>query len=91
MKARIFVSLFAATLFPLAALAHDCSGGKDGGMDATGNQCNSEQVVTAAPSEAAASTQQPGVARAKAKERVVRANAEQTAANGPLRKRARQG
>ena len=34
--------LLAAVSFALAgaAYAHDCSGGTDGGMDATGNECN---------------------------------------------------
>lgn len=32
-----------------AAHAHDCSGGSDGGMDATGNQCNETLAIAAAP------------------------------------------
>lgn len=40
MNAKLPLSIVAAALFSLPACAHDCSGGPDGGMDATGNQCN---------------------------------------------------
>lgn len=45
MKAKVLLPLIAATLFSLSAHAHDCSGGADGGMDATGNQCNDPVAV----------------------------------------------
>jgi hypothetical protein len=34
-----------AAFIPAAAHGHDCSGGAEGGMDATGNQCNPESVA----------------------------------------------
>ena len=40
----------AAVLLAASAQAHDCSGGNDGGMDATGNQCNEPARLTAAAS-----------------------------------------
>jgi hypothetical protein len=46
MNTKLLISVIAATLLPIAAYAHDCSGGTDGGMDATGNQCNGSTVVT---------------------------------------------
>ena len=46
MSAKLLITVIAAALLPLAAHAHDCSGGADGGMDATGNQCNAEDVWT---------------------------------------------
>jgi hypothetical protein len=51
MNAKLLLPVIAAALFPLGAYAHDCSGGADGGMDATGNQCNAEIVASAASSE----------------------------------------
>jgi len=51
MNAKLLLPIIAAALFPLGAYAHDCSGGADGGMDATGNQCNAEIVASAASSE----------------------------------------
>jgi hypothetical protein len=45
MKAKVLLPLIAATLFSLSAHAHDCSGGPDGGIDATGNQCNDTVAV----------------------------------------------
>ncbi|MFO1302942.1 MAG: hypothetical protein U1F54_04375 [Burkholderiales bacterium] len=43
----------AALVLAASARAHDCSGGTDGGMDATGNQCNEPaRVVAAAPAPA---------------------------------------
>jgi hypothetical protein len=53
MNAKLLIAVIAAALFPLAAHAHDCSGGADGGMDATGNQCNAESVATAGLSDRA--------------------------------------
>ena len=48
MRIRLLLSVIAtAALTPLATYAHDCSGGTDGGMDATGNQCNGWPVVRA--------------------------------------------
>lgn len=43
-------ALIAAAALAIAASAHahDCSGGNDGGMDATGNQCNEPGSVVAA-------------------------------------------
>jgi hypothetical protein len=43
----------AALLLSAASHAHDCSGGADGGMDATGNQC-SPAGSAVAPAETAA-------------------------------------
>jgi hypothetical protein len=40
MNAKFLIPIIAGTFFTLSAQAHDCSGGTDGGMDATGNQCN---------------------------------------------------
>jgi len=37
----------AAFLLAATAHSHDCSGGADGGMDATGNQCNDPASVVA--------------------------------------------
>ena len=54
MKAKVFLPLIAATLFSISAHAHDCSGGADGGIDATGNQCNDTvAVATIASSDSA--------------------------------------
>jgi len=40
MNAKLLVPFVAAMFFSISAHAHDCSGGANGGMDATGNQCN---------------------------------------------------
>ena len=56
MKAHLLLPVIVASLFPLAAYAHDCSGGGDGGMDATGNQCNGEIAAMVAASDRATST-----------------------------------
>lgn len=40
MNARLLIPIMVGTLLTISAQAHDCSGGTDGGMDATGNQCN---------------------------------------------------
>jgi hypothetical protein len=54
MNARLLVPLVAAMFFSVSAHAHDCSGGVNGGMDATGNQCNDAvAVATLAPSAGA--------------------------------------
>jgi len=45
MNARFLISVIAGSLFALSAQAHDCSGGNEGGMDATGNQCNEATAV----------------------------------------------
>ena len=54
MNARLLVPLVAAMFFSLSAHAHDCSGGANGGMDATGNQCNDAIAVAAVASSAGA-------------------------------------
>jgi len=59
MNAKLLITVIAAALFPLAGHAHDCSGGADGGMDATGNQCNAEDVWTARLSDRATSASTP--------------------------------
>ena len=58
MNAKLLLPIIAAALLPLAAYAHDCSGGTaDGGMDATGNQCNAEIVApVASPARAVAAS-----------------------------------
>jgi len=43
-------------LFAGTAFAHDCSGGPDGGMDATGNQCSQSDAVVAGAAAPAAKT-----------------------------------
>ncbi len=54
MNARLLVPFVAAMFFSISAHAHDCSGGVNGGMDATGNQCNDAvAVASAAPSDGA--------------------------------------
>lgn len=45
MNAKFLIPIIAGTLFTLSAEAHDCSGGTDGGMDASGNQCNDATSV----------------------------------------------
>jgi len=45
MNAKFLLSTVAGMLFTLSVHAHDCSGGTDGGMDATGNQCNDVAAV----------------------------------------------
>jgi len=79
MNAKLLLPVIAAALFPLGAYAHDCSGGADGGMDATGNQCNAEIVASAASSERPAwtSTRVPNteVKKAVTKERIATRNA----------------
>lgn len=57
MNAKVLISIVAGTLFSLSAHAHDCSGGTDGGMDATGNQCNgavATDVSSSRPASASA-------------------------------------
>jgi hypothetical protein len=49
MNARLLTTVIAAAIFPLQAHAHDCSGGTEGGMDATGNQCNADTLATPGP------------------------------------------
>jgi hypothetical protein len=46
MNAKPLIPLIAAMFFSLSAHAHDCSGGTNGGMDATGNECNDTATVT---------------------------------------------
>lgn len=53
MNLRHTLTAAAAVLLAATAQAHDCSGGTDGGMDATGNQCNEPaSFVAAAPASA---------------------------------------
>lgn len=53
MNLRHTLTAAAALVFAAAVQAHDCSGGAEGGMDATGNQCNDPAaVVAAAPAPA---------------------------------------
>ena len=56
MKAKLLSAVVVFWLVSPAAHAHDCSGGADGGMDATGNQCNREIAATPDSSDRAAST-----------------------------------
>lgn len=51
MKSKLLIAVIAAAFFPLAAFANECSGGADGGMDATGNQCSAPATVTSASSD----------------------------------------
>lgn len=56
----------AALLLAASAHAHDCSGGTDGGMDATGNQCNEPaRVAAAAPAPAKSEAARPATASAR--------------------------
>ncbi len=68
MNAKLPLSMIAAALFSLSAHAHDCSGGPDGGMDATGNQCNAVASAPVASSDAPAraSARLPSVEAPKA-------------------------
>jgi len=50
MNARLLIPLIAVTLFSLPAHALECSGGANGGMDATGNQCNDAAAIATAAS-----------------------------------------
>jgi len=59
MNAKLLIAAFAAALFSLSAHAHDCSGGANGGMDDTGNQCNDPPAVTIASSNDATSASTP--------------------------------
>ena len=57
MKANCLIAVVVSSLFPVSAYAHDCSGGAaDGGMDATGNQCNREIAATASSLDRAATS-----------------------------------
>ena len=49
MNAKLLVPVVAAMFFSISAHAYDCSGGTNGGMDATGNECNdTASLVTVA-------------------------------------------
>jgi hypothetical protein len=48
MNLRHILTAAAGLLLAAAVQAHDCSGGTEGGMDATGNQCNDPATVVAA-------------------------------------------
>jgi hypothetical protein len=69
MDARSLIPFVAATLFSLSAHALDCSGGANGGMDATGNECNGATAGTVALSGGAKfpSARAPKVATNKAR------------------------
>jgi hypothetical protein len=69
MNAKLLIPLIAATLFSLPAYALDCSGGANGGMDVTGNQCN-DPVVAATPAsfESVATPPPAGASNAAAKQ-----------------------
>jgi hypothetical protein len=61
-------TLITAAALVLAASAHaqDCSGGKDGGMDATGNECNQPApIVPAAQTPAKSVAARPTTAAAR--------------------------
>jgi hypothetical protein len=61
-------ALITAAALVLAASAHaqDCSGGKDGGMDATGNECNQPApIVAAAQPPAKSVSARPTIAAAR--------------------------
>ena len=45
MNAKLLIPFVAAALFSLPAHALDCSGGANGGMDATGNECSNATTV----------------------------------------------
>jgi hypothetical protein len=47
MNAKFLISIIAGALFTLSAHAHDCSGGANGGMDATGNECTRDASAVA--------------------------------------------
>ena len=56
MNAKSLIAVCLSWLCPLAVYAHDFSGGADGGMDATGNQCNDVRAAKFAPSDRAETT-----------------------------------
>jgi len=66
MKAKLLLAIVVSSLVPLAVYAHDCSGGADGGMDATGSQCNGEIAATPASSGRVASARTMKLAARKA-------------------------
>ena len=55
MNVKLLIPFVAATLFSVSAHAHDCSGGPNGGMDATGNECSDATTVAAVASSDGAS------------------------------------
>ena len=66
MKSKVLIATIVVALFPLAAFANECSGGTDGGMDATGNQCNTPPAATtASPDRANTTSTQPTKVAAK--------------------------
>ena len=67
MNAKSLLSLIAAMLFSLSAHAHDCSGGANGGTDATGNQCNDGAVVATVVSSDSATPTRTNVPMANTK------------------------
>ena len=67
MNAKLLIPFIAATLFSVSAHAHDCSGGSNGGMDATGNECSDvTTVATVASSDGVKSAPLPKVDTNKA-------------------------
>ena len=64
-------TVIAIAILLLAASAHaqECSGGKDGGMDATGNECNKPAPVVApaqTPAKSVAARETTGASRSVA-------------------------
>ena len=54
MKLQLALTFVAGLACATAAYAQTCSGGADGGMDATGNQCSqSDRILVAEPAPAA--------------------------------------
>lgn len=78
---------FAAVfLFAGAVHAHDCTGGADGGMDATGNQCNAPiAFATAAPAAAAVGITEHGGEPAAVRTRRSAASAGAAPSTPPVR------
>ena len=65
MNAKFLIPLIAGTIFTLSAHAHNCSGGTNGGMDATGNQCNDAATAETDVSSAGAMPQSAPLPKAK--------------------------
>jgi len=62
------LSMIAAMALSFSAHAHDCSGGVNGGMDATGNQCNdmaSVAMLVSSDAATAPTTAMPAAEKGK--------------------------
>lgn len=84
---KLRYALVTTIVLALAGVAHatECSGGSDGGMDATGNQCTQAPAATQAPAPAvagqpagatrspASATRTPGKSERLARTRIARA------------------